>query len=168
MPMVDPREAVALLERAPELLQALYTDLPDEWLHAADPGEWSAHAVLIHLVTLEDHAWVHRIEHTLDHPGSELPHIDRGGPDPNRNVAEMLGEFAAQRRKNLARLDELEIRSEMGIHHELGPVTVDQILATWAIHDLNHGAQAMAAISTRYRGEVGPFMPNLGILGPPD
>ena len=164
--MVDVSDARALLERAPALLRDLYADLPDAWLHAADPGEWSAHAVLVHLLTVEDHAWVQRIEHALDHPGTQLPPIDRGGPDPTRKVAEMLDRFEALRRTNLARLAELELDNQTGLHPALGPVTVHQILATWTVHDLNHIAQAMASISSRYRAEVGPFIPNLGILGP--
>lgn len=165
--MVERADARALLERAPSLLRDLYTDLPDAWLHASDAGEWSAHTVLVHMLTVEDHAWVQRIEAALEHPGTVLPPIDRGGPDPTADVAEMLDRFAALRRANLARLDELELQDQTAIHSVLGSVTVDEILATWTVHDLNHIAQAMAAIAGRYREDVGPFIPNLGILGPP-
>lgn len=164
--MVRSDEALALLERAPAVLRSLYDGLPEVWLEAADPGEWSAHAVLVHLVTVEDHAWVQRIEHTLEHPGSQLPQINRGGPDPSRRVGEMLDRFAELRATNLDHLGRLDLRDATAVHRELGPVTVDQILATWAVHDLNHTAQALAAISSRYRSAVGPFIPNLGILGP--
>lgn len=165
--MVDINDAIALLERAPRMLRALYEDLPDGWLHAADPGEWSAHTVLIHLVTVEDHAWVHRIEHALDHPATVLPPVNPGGPDPTADVNEMLDRFEESRTANLDHLDRLELRDATTQHAALGPVTVDQILATWAIHDLNHIAQAQAAMASRYREAVGPFIPNLGILGPP-
>lgn len=165
--MVEPDAAVVLLERAPRVVRALYENLPDEWLHAADPGEWSAHTVLVHMVTVEDHAWVHRIEHALTHPSAVLPPVNPGGPDPTANVAEMLDRFEDLRASNLRHLDQLELRDITTQHAALGPVTVDQILATWAIHDLNHTAQAQAAIASRYRQAVGPFIPNLGILGPP-
>ena len=107
--MVQVSEARALLERGPGMLEALYTDLPDMWLHAHDPGEWSAHTCLIHMVTLEDHAWAHRIRHVLEHPGSELPPIDRGGPDASRDVVEMLERFAELRAANLTELDALGV-----------------------------------------------------------
>jgi hypothetical protein len=47
----------------------------------------------------------------------------------------MLDEFAALRRANLARLEALALRPEqlelLGMHPELGPVSVRQLLATW-------------------------------------
>lgn len=165
--MIDLHEARDLLGRGPALFRRLYTDLPDSWLHAADPGEWSAHGVLVHMVTVEDHAWVQRIQHALEHPGDVLPPVDRGGPDPDRGVAEMLDRFEETRSANLDHLDRLDLRDERALHQALGPVTVGQILATWTVHDMNHLAQAMASISTHYRVAVGPFIPNLGILGPP-
>jgi len=79
--MVDLAEAVALLERGPAVLRAMYTDLPTPWLYQAVQGEWSAHTVLVHLVRTEDHAWVERISHLLDTPGAALPPVDPGGPD---------------------------------------------------------------------------------------
>lgn len=165
--MVDVSDVMPLLERGPAVLRAMYRGLPDAWLHASPPGEWSAHTVLIHLVNTERGAWVHRIEHLLDRPGTAIPGVDPGGPDPDREVDEMLDEFERLRNANLHRLAELDMRSEPGVHPVLGDVTTDNILAAWAIHDLNHQAQAMAAIASRYRETVGPFIPNLGILRPP-
>lgn len=166
--MVDVAEVMPLLQRAPTVLRAMYGNLPDAWLHASVADEWSAHTVLVHLVQTESHAWIPRIVHLLAHPGSTTPGVDPGGPNPNREVDDLLNEFERLRTRNLKRLNELDMRLEQGIHPVLGPVTTQQILATWAIHDLNHQAQAMAAIASRYRTEVGPFIPNLGILGPPE
>lgn len=165
--MVELDEVVALLERGPAVVEALYDGLPGPWLHARDPGEWSAHSVLAHMLTVEDHAWVHRIDHLLQNLGGPLPPIDRGEPAAKGDVREMLEAFAALRKANLERLMQIELVPATGVHHQLGPVTTHQILATWAVHDLNHIAQAQAAIASRYRTAVGPFIPNLGILGPP-
>ncbi len=166
--MVSVSEAVDLLRRGPGVVRELYEGLGDAWLHAADPGEWSAHAVLVHMVTVETNAWAHRIAHVLDRPGAMLPAIDRGGPDPARDVGELLDSFEEHRRRNLRTLEELDLGDlgGAGVHQQLGPVTVAEILATWAIHDLNHVSQALAAMASRWRGEVGPFIPNLGILEP--
>ncbi|NNC42896.1 MAG: DinB family protein [Acidimicrobiia bacterium] len=165
--MIDLAEVVPLLERGPAVLRALYRDLPQPWLHASVGEEWSAHTVLVHLVTTEQRAWVHRIAHLLENPGGSIPGVNPGGPDPSREVDEMLDEFERLRADNLSRLSDLDLRTVEGTHPTLGDVTTDNIVAAWAIHDLNHQAQAMAAIAGRYRKTVGPFIPNLGILGSP-
>lgn len=165
--MVAVDEAVALLKRGPATMRALYADLPEAWLHASVGEEWSAHSVLIHMLATEGTAWVDRIEHMLAAPGTTTPPFDRGEPDASRDVDRMLVEFDQLRHSNLERLVNLDMRTEIGIHPVLGEITTDQVLAAWTVHDLNHQAQAMASIASRYRHDVGPFIPNLGILGPP-
>jgi hypothetical protein len=44
-------------------------------------------------------------------------------------------------------------------------VTLGQLLATWAVHDLNHVDQVVRAMSDRQRDAVGPWRAYLGILG---
>jgi hypothetical protein len=39
-----------------------------------------------------------------------------------------------------------------------------QLLATWAVHDLDHVAQIYAALAGSYDDEVGPWKAYLGIL----
>jgi hypothetical protein len=39
-----------------------------------------------------------------------------------------------------------------------------QLLAAWAVHDLNHLRQAQEAMAFRYVDEVGPWRVNLGVL----
>jgi len=166
--MVAIDEAVALLKRGPATMRALYTDLPDAWLQASVGEEWSAHSVLIHMLATEGSAWIDRIEHILAAPGTPTPPFDRGEPDASRDVGQMLDEFEELRQSNLQRLARVDMKTEVGIHPVLGEITTDQVLAAWTVHDLNHQAQAMAAIASRYRTDVGPFIPNLGILGPAD
>ena len=165
--MVDAGDAAAILRRTPHLLSSLYEDLPPEWLDASDPGEWSAFEVLVHLVTVEDHAWAQRLEHALGHPGELLPAINREISEPSLDLGGLLARFAELRAENLERLAAMDMTTQPAVHGVLGDVTTDHILATWAVHDLNHVAQALAAMASRYRDDVGPFIPNLGILGPP-
>ena len=54
--------------------------------------------------------------------------------------------------------------SPSGRHPELGPVTLGQLLATWAVHDLNHIGQVVRVMSKRYETVVGPWKAYLGIL----
>jgi hypothetical protein len=85
-----------------------------------------------------------------------------------RSAKELLEEFESLRNVNLSYLRELSLTPEQlslrGKHPELGPVTLGQLLATWAVHDLNHIGQVVGAMSQRYAEAVGPWKAYLGIL----
>jgi hypothetical protein len=51
-----------------------------------------------------------------------------------------------------------------GRHPELGTVTLENLLATWVAHDLNHVAQIAKAMASQYREAVGPWKVHLSIL----
>jgi len=55
----------------------------------------------------------------------------------------------------------------VGRHPDLGEVTLGQLLATWAVHDLNHESQIVKTLAKRYREAVGPWRPNLGVVDLP-
>ena len=59
------------------------------------------------------------------------------------------------------RPQQLEMR---GHHPALGPVTLSNLLATWAAHDLTHLHQISRIMAHQYRDEVGPFAAFLGVL----
>jgi hypothetical protein len=51
-----------------------------------------------------------------------------------------------------------------GRHPELGMVTLSQLLATWAVHDLTHLHQISRIMAQQYREAVGPWSAYLGVL----
>ena len=53
---------------------------------------------------------------------------------------------------------------KVGRHPELGKVTMRQLLATWAVHDLDHVAQIYSALAGSQDAAVGPWKAYLGIL----
>ena len=57
--------------------------------------------------------------------------------------------------------DELDRK---GLHPELGEVTLSQLLATWAVHDLDHLAQIARTMAKVYTDAVGPWQAYLSIL----
>ena len=59
------------------------------------------------------------------------------------------------------RSDQLELR---GLHPALGEVTLAQLLATWATHDLTHLHQLARVLAHQYREAVGPWSVYLGVL----
>jgi hypothetical protein len=98
--------------------------------------------------------------------------IGRSGtkaPRPGAHtLAELLDEFARLRSENLNALeawrispDDLERR---GRHPALGVVTLSELLATWAVHDLTHLHQISRVMAYQYRNAVGPWSRYLGVL----
>ena len=166
-------EVVAILSRSPATLDALLSGLP-ETLLATRPADdaFSPIDVLGHLIHGEKTDWVPRIKVVLA-SGSERPFepFDRVGfkaAIAGRSVSDLLVEFGALRVSNLAYLRSLSLTpshlSLPGRHPELGLVTLGQLLATWAVHDLNHIGQVARVVSLRYAAAVGPWKPYLGIL----
>src|SRR5262249_10021232 len=51
-----------------------------------------------------------------------------------------------------------------GLHPQLGPVTLRQLLATWVVHDLNHLAQIARVLAARHADDVGVWREDLPIL----
>ena len=165
-------DVVSVLERTPSVLRALLQDLPTSWLERYEgEGTFGPREVVGHLIHGEKTDWVPRIELILEH-GDSRPFVafDRRGFGEAAQVsmAELLDEFEALRKANLAFLEGVSLKTAQmalpGKHPELGPVTLGQLLATWAVHDLNHIAQVVRVMSTRYVSAVGPWVSYLGIL----
>jgi hypothetical protein len=51
-----------------------------------------------------------------------------------------------------------------GRHPALGVVTLSQLLATWAVHDLTHLHQLSRVMAYQYHDLVGPWSAYLGVL----
>jgi hypothetical protein len=72
------------------------------------------------------------------------------------------------RTENLDELRALNLRPEdlerRGRHPSLGAVTLSQLLATWAAHDLTHLHQISRLMACQYREAVGPWAAYLGVL----
>ena len=91
-------------------------------------------------------------------------HADR---DADASLDDLVERFAELRGHNLARLEELVGDADLdrrGLHPSLGEVTLRELLATWAVHDLDHVAQIYAAMAASRDRDVGPWRAYLGIL----
>jgi hypothetical protein len=165
-------ETTALLERTPRVVRELLGDLPDTWLDTPDtPDGWTPRDVVGHLISAELDDWIPRAELILEHgtdrpfePFDRFQHVERDRGVP---LAELIIRFDQLRGESLARLRDLvgdDHLDRVGRHPELGEVTMRQLLATWAVHDLDHVAQIYAALAGSYDEEVGPWKAYLGIL----
>jgi hypothetical protein len=165
-------ETVEILQRTPAVVRSLLEGLSEEWLGTREaPATFSPRDVLAHLIHGEETDWMPRVRITLAHGRSRAYEpFDRvgGSTIAGRPLPELLSLFDALRSRNLAELAGLGLGPEQmrlpGLHPELGPVTLGQLLSTWAVHDLNHVGQIARVMARRYADEVGPWTPYLGIL----
>ena len=165
-------ETTDLLHRTPEVLRALLMGVPASWTDTQDvPGGWRPRDVVGHLITGELTDWVERTQRILEH-GTAVPfdrfdrfaHADR---DVDATLDELVERFATLRAENLARLDTMVGDGDLdrrGMHPSLGEVTLRELLATWAVHDLDHVSQIFAGMAGSHDADVGPWKAYLGIL----
>ena len=88
--------------------------------------------------------------------------------DPHRPLEQLLDEFARLRGENVAALEALNLSQadlgRRGKHPALGVVTLSELLATWAAHDLTHLHQLSRVMAHQYRDAVGPWKAYLGVM----
>ncbi len=166
-------KSIEILERTPDVLSSLLLGLSEEWA-AAREGEntWSAYDVVGHLIHGEKTDWMVRINLILSkNENKTFESFDRFAQFENskgKSLGELLAEFKALRGKNMAQLKSLNIEhtqlSQTAIHPSFGEVTLNQLLATWVVHDLDHLAQISRVMAKQYKYEVGPWIEYLKIL----
>lgn len=167
------QHTIALLTRTPAALNALLRDLPEAWI-ARNEGEntWSAFDVVGHLIHGERTDWMPRARMILQFGNlREFEPFDRWAQareSQGKSLGDLLDEFARLRSENLNELRALNLQEEdlarAGRHPALGAVTLSQLLATWAAHDLTHLHQISRIMAYQYRDTVGPWSAYLGVL----
>jgi DinB superfamily len=166
---------IAVLKRTPGTLDAMLRGLPNEWVRSNEgEGTWSPFDIVVHLIHGDKADWVLRVRLILESKDGvvrEFPPYDRTGEmkeSQGRALGDMLDEFARVRQASLRTVKELGIGPEemvlRGRHPKLGEVTLSQLLATWAAHDLNHLHQITRVMAYQYREAVGPFVRFLGVM----
>ncbi|HXX13506.1 MAG TPA: DinB family protein [Candidatus Eremiobacteraceae bacterium] len=166
-------QSIALLARTPAALNTLLRDLPDAWTSATE-GEntWSVFDVIGHLVHGERTDWMPRIRRVLQSGESRafepFDRLAQFRESQGKALPQLLDEFARLRSQNLNELRSLGLRPEdlarCGQHPSLGAVTLSELLATWATHDLTHLHQISRIMAYQYRDAVGPWVRYLGVL----
>jgi hypothetical protein len=175
-------EATAVLARTPATLDALLRGLPGTLVRANEGTKdgrsdqakdtWSPFDIVGHLIVGERSDWMPRARIILDHGEARPFHpFDRFAQEKEsrgKSLEQLLDEFARLRKENLASLQALNLQPEdlarRGTHPELGAVTLSELLATWAVHDLTHLHQISRVMAHQYRDAVGPWSAYLGVL----
>lgn len=167
------QDTISLLSRTPGALDALLRGLPEAWtLHNEGERSWSAFDVVGHLIHGERTDWMPRAKMILQFGESKaFEPFDRWAQEresQDKSLTQLLDEFARLRAENLNELRALNLKPEdlarRGRHPALGAVTLSQLLATWAIHDLTHLHQISRVMAHQYREAVGPWSTYLGVL----
>jgi hypothetical protein len=167
------QNTISLLTHFPVALNALLRDLPEAWaLRNEGENTWSAFDVVGHLIHGERTDWMPRVKMVLQFGETKtFESFDRGGhvrDSQGKSLGQLLDEFSRLRSANLDELRALNLRQEdldrRGRHPALGVVTLSELLATWAAHDLTHLHQISRVLAYQYREAVGPWRAYLGVL----
>ena len=164
---------IALLSRTPCAMDALMRGLPEEWTHRNEgDGTFTVVDVIGHLIYADKEDWVPRTRRILEHGESKtFDPFDRWGhvaECQGKTLPQLLDEFARVRAECLGALRALNLQPEQmslrGKHPSLGAVTLSELLATWAAHDLTHLHQISRIMAYQCRDDVGPFEAFLGVM----
>jgi DinB family protein len=166
-------EVVAVLARTPATLDAMLRGLPNTWVRCNEGNDtWSAFDIVGHLIVGERTDWMTRLRIILENgearPFDPFDRFAQFWETQGKSLEQLLDEFARLRSENLAALQQLNLQPEdfarRGRHPALGVVTLSELLATWAVHDLTHMHQLSRVMAHQYRETVGPWSAYLGVL----
>jgi hypothetical protein len=168
-------ETVEILRRTPMVLESLLRGLSGEWLHSNEgDNTWSPHVVIGHLIFSEENNWIPRLRKILSVSDNRFIPFDRFAQltmYKDNSTDELLQKFAAARRQSLQILSTIPLSPEtlemIGIHPDLGEVTLRQLLSTWTVHDLDHINQISRVMAKQYMEAVGSWKNYLGVLKRP-
>ena len=166
-------QAVEILSQTPVTVKSLLGNLSDDWTKTfAEDESWSPFDIVGHLIHGEETDWIPRAEIILAQ--SENPvfePFDRYAQSENSKgitLSELIVTFAGRRAESLEKLHQMNLTVEKlqlkGVHPELGVVTLEQLLATWAVHDLTHIRQIATVLARKYDENVGVWKHYLSIL----
>jgi hypothetical protein len=164
---------IALLARTPAALDALLRELPEIWtLRNEGENTWSPFEVVGHLIYNEQANWMPRAKLVLQFgEARSFTPFDRWGhiqACQGKALGQLLDEFARLRSANLDELRKWNLGQQelamRGRHPAFGVITLSQLLATWAAHDLTHLHEISRTMAYQYREAVGPWSKYLGVM----
>ena len=166
-------QAVEILSQTPATVKSLLENLSVEWIFAEENrDDWNAFDIVGHLIHADETDWIPRAEVILsqgENPTFEP--FDRFGQfekSKGKPLSDLLEEFAEIRKQSLDKLSAMNLNEDKlnlkGVHPELGKVTLENLLATWVVHDLTHIRQIVTSMAKKYSENVGVWKEYLSIL----
>jgi len=128
--------------------------------------------ILRHLVWCEVDDWIPRVRLIREHGTAQVfrPFDREEGfrRYANWQVPRLLDEFSRLRAADLLDIDQLSLGptdlAAKGRHPEFGPVTLEQMLATWMTHDLAHLTQVARVLTKDSGRHIGPWRAYFSML----
>ena len=166
-------KAVEILRQTPYTLARMLDGLSPEWTESrGDRENWAPYDVIGHLIHGEETDWIPRAEIILtqgvNRPFDKYDRLAQFEKSKSKSLVDLLTEFAHLRNANIEKLIQYQLTPEQlqlkGMHPALGEVTLEQLLAAWVVHDLNHIRQIVVYMAKLYDREVGPWKQYMGIL----
>lgn len=166
-------QAIEILEQTPATVRSLLGNLSDEWIFTASQKDnWNPFDVIGHYINADETNWLPRAEIILKQGAdTAFKGFDRYAQfetSKDKTLSELLQKFAEVRQNSLETLKSWNLTAEQlqfkGIHPEFGEVTLEQLLATWVVHDLTHIRQIAIILAKNYSETVGPWKAYLSIL----
>ncbi|MHA2029341.1 MAG: DinB family protein [Candidatus Kariarchaeaceae archaeon] len=169
----DIEKSIEILERTPRVLAELLGGLSDSWISVNEGGDsWSPFDIVGHYIHGEYTDWIPRAKIIMsEQQNKTFESFDRFAQiesSKNKSISELLDEFAKIRAMKINEFRDMNINNnslkKVGMHPELGEVNLQQLLATWVVHDLSHLSHILRIIANQYKEEVGPWIKYLRIL----
>lgn len=152
-----------VLSTTPERWQQLVSTLPIDLLtRQPAAGEWSALRCLRHLLDAEQLVFPVRVRAFL--AGQNFVDFDpnqQHAGSADQTPEQLVTMFARCRQESLDLLEQVnddDLRRTV-LHPQFGTVTLEQMLHTWAAHDLMHTVQAERALMQPFMLGSGPWRP---------
>jgi hypothetical protein len=162
---LTPAQVADLLESSGAIVVAEVGALGDGAGWRFEPAEWSANACVGHLIEAERRGFAGRIRQIRAAPADQPADLEAWDPpvvaaarrDDLRPGAELASEFTRLRADSVALVRGLTADDlpRLGIHPEVGPLRVDELLGEWVHHDRNHIRQLLEVTQRRVWDQMG-------------
>lgn len=158
--------AIDQLAATPDIMRALLARISPEHAYWKPTSErFSIAELLEHLSHIESRCFRGRIDRILESENPMVEPYDQNayyaqGAYSNRDAEESMAHWEEQREDNVEFLRGLEpdVLSRKARHAVFGPITVENILNEWALHDLGHVRQMAELVRAQlYYPGIGPF-----------
>lgn len=153
---LDPATIATLLAATTATVTAELAALGGDGGWRPEPGEWSANECAGHLIEAERRGFAGRIRAILaaDRPDLETwdpPAVADARRDHLREGAELAAEFAELRAAGVTLVRGLRPTDldRVGLHPDVGPLRVGELLGEWVHHDRNHVRQLLLNAQAR-------------------
>ena len=163
--MTTPADVASALDAFPRALRTLLEPLdPSTLTVRPEPGEWSVHEVIGHLIATDAGAFEHRIQGILDRE-SEIPDFSPWAAINERDhnaitLFDLLAEFDTSRARVVPFVATLspDQLTRSADYPGFGSFTAGDFVLEWPFHDHEHLQQIMAITKASYLPGMGDAM----------